>query len=397
MSNISMFLLSSPYWLILFFIVHPALVKTLDCPAELGQDGDGRYVQLIANNFPVIPVFADGDKKNIFCKCKTFFWMVCFIYRVSKDTYNPFKNLHLSVPMLVPGSEAWDVREGLRKFPFTTIPGVLANVDQIIMNPFLFAIPHVIPFSVFAEIRLVYGPQKPRHEMEAMRLAPGGKDYVIPYSSIFPNYDMWPSGFPDHFIGISRCDCGPDTDEPNCPVFETDFNANDVVWILKSSMEDDISGKVSTIPCISNDAMEKLVNSPENLQEGGFKDPLDREEGKLLQQYEHYQAFIAIDDSVNPDIAEEDRYLSSEDYFPSAYPTNSKDGASRSVSDVVKHVTLKLDAASIQERRVQSTKFLSSPFLFIITFYILFTTFYILVKISYIFDVSYYHPFLEDI
>ena len=86
--------------------------------------------------------------------------------------------------MLVPGSEAWDVRERLRSFPFTTIPGVLANVDNIIMDPFLFAIPHVIPFSVFAEIRVVYGPPKSRNDMEAMRLGPVGKDCNIFYFKI---------------------------------------------------------------------------------------------------------------------------------------------------------------------------------------------------------------------
>lgn len=274
-------------------------VSTIECEIELGEDGKGRYVSLIAQYFPS-KLYLEGDDQNIFCHCKTVFWMTCHVFPDQEEIESLFPS----------GLELLGVIQKLGQPPFTTIQNLFTYAPDIksiriasaAPDPVLFTIPHMLPYSLFAELVLHFGPPKTKQakvDLEFNRET----DLRFPWNfegngEGDPNFGMWPTGWPDHFLGISKCDTCSDPDVAECPILLTGFNANEIVWVLRNSLHGLLMGTSEKVPCISSAGMKRLSSSQEARASGGFRDPLKRSGDSLLTLNQDYQAFILIDDSV---------------------------------------------------------------------------------------------------
>jgi len=288
-----MALLNSVFFIFLLLF---KFVSTIDCETELGEDGKGRYVSLIARHFPS-KVYLEGDDQNIFCHCKSMFWMTCHVFPDQEELE--------SLSLFPSGMELLGVIQKLGQSPFTTIKHLFtysSDTASAAHDPILFTIPHMLPYSLFAELVLHFGPRKTKEAKQNLEFD-RQTDLRFPWSyegngEGNPNFGMWPSGWPDHFIGISKCDKCSDPDVAECPILLTAFKANEIVWILRDSMHGLLMGTSETVPCMSNVGMKRLSTSEEARASGGFRDPLKRAGDSLLTLNQDYQAFILIDDSV---------------------------------------------------------------------------------------------------
>jgi len=285
-------------------------IGSLHCENELGPDGmPGRYQTMIADNLPrIINVQLTGEFQSIFCKCKNDFWMVCHIYPAR--------------PVVQTGhdiqTEDMSFLGELRKAPFTTIK-YLPLGRSTSLSPIIFSIPHVIENPVYAEIVFVFGA--PRTLVDRKNsLFNLHNDLFAPWMAVQGDVETWPSGWPDHFVRISKCATNA-KEVPACQVTNAPIKPNDFVWILKKTPP---KPEVE-VTCVSIEGMDKLDSSEKMVQKQGYPANFQRSDGDIFSKKEDYQGYIVVDDSTRFD---ERSYLSgkhAEFISKSSSPSSSSD------------------------------------------------------------------------
>jgi len=259
------------------FILCLFVTESLNCHTELGSNYDGRYIRLLSESIrdKGVDIFTSGEEQNLFCVCKNDHWMTCHVF----GPWDDFQG-------------AIDALNRMMNPPFFTIAKLMGAGFGA--RPVLFAIPHC-PDPVFAEIILVFGPPKSLQQKKK-RDFDWTTDYVLPTDEAEINQNMWPSGYPDHFLPISLIDASCEDDEPECFVLMTTFKPLDIAWVLKG--EEHLIAEGKKIKCMSQAGIARCSGSRSRHDPGRMRDPLRRTGNAILNMFEHYQAFVVIDDSA---------------------------------------------------------------------------------------------------
>jgi len=285
-----------------------SIISLTPCQRELATM---RYERAISEQFPPLQngepsVRPRGAEKNLFCLCSNSndyspIWMICAIAVYTHEHAVIInRRLERNVETLQPFSL-------LLGFPYREqppivyvhsecIPSVYAEIQVFGANNFLLPTsmqfwpwigpePPILPTD-WPPYR---GPPVPPErstdeEFPRSRSAPNMRLRSAPdiqrVNSSPPTYH-----FPTKYMSLQMCTGG--SDETVCPITIQPFQPKQIVYVLKS--EEDKLQSGSPVSCISAEGLVKLKNADKSIREGGFIDPLKRNDRILtLDDYEPY-------------------------------------------------------------------------------------------------------------
>lgn len=268
--------------------VPPSGEATNPCEDQLLSNDDiggGRYPKLIAAQFMTDMVIATGSLRNIFCHCRTRIQMLCVIYvrkgsvaeravemrldRSKPEELSPFYVMEMA-------SSSWDVRSASLMFENSEChPRVYAEIE--VENNAWYSSGEFL--NTPALTRSFSEPSFPREE-------PKLDTDNVPRSPSSPSRFRYPTIF------IPLRQCTGESNDAVCPILQTPFKHNDVVYVLKADMANVRAGK--EVPCISALGLKRLRTASDDET---FIDPFRRLDGTRVG-FSNYNAYIAIEDNL---------------------------------------------------------------------------------------------------
>jgi len=267
-------------------LVHRPEEETNPCEEQLLSNDDiggGRYPKLIAAQFMTNMVVATGPFRNIFCRCRTRIQMICVIY-VRKGSV-----AERAVEMRLDRSNPGDLP------PFYVME-IASSSQDVRSAPIMFENSECQP-RVYAQIEIETHHDRPSpnspstltrsfSEPSLTREDPKLDTSNVPRSPSSPSRFRYPTIF------IRLRQCTGDSNDAVCPILQTPFKHNDVVYILKADTENVRAGR--EIPCISALGLKRLRTASDDET---FIDPFRRLDGARLE-FSDYSAYIAIKDNL---------------------------------------------------------------------------------------------------
>jgi len=231
------------------------------CQQELGMDGNGRYPRVISQQFMTGVIHSSGDKKNLNCKCVGSERMECTIRVRLKSLEHEIVIRRIGTLHHRPPAD--------KLKPFFVIPEY-SGIYGTALNSLYFKHTHCYP-PVIAEINVAI--DKLPLQIQRSQSAPA----------------LWHYSYQS--IRQSLCTDGGSNGV--CPITQEDFRDNTIVYVLKTD-ERKVQEKKSVV-CISAEGLRSLMQTSGS-DDKSFRDPLNREEGRLLKLADYTPYVIFEDD-----------------------------------------------------------------------------------------------------
>jgi len=268
----------------------PGGEKYTSCEKEVGVNGNGRYPNMIAQEFYPEMVIATGSNRNLYCQCLTNTRMYCIIYVKPRSIQEILVNRRLD----------------LEQDPQILLPFFIMPQSESGPNAVFFALRDCLP-RIFCQIYIqqdantpqaisVESSQQEHYRMKRSRSFSTDSRTYSPQGARESSLPIARSNSSPHRIrfpprSISLLLCG----DAVCPITQDPFKDNDIVYVLKEESEH-VTQRKSVI-CFSAKGLNQLATKQASNQ---FEDPFRRKQGSPLSISTDYDAYRVVDERLHP-------------------------------------------------------------------------------------------------